>query len=535
MKQEKFKLLAASALLLAVGLIATGCKNDFDGTTVNYEEKKLEMTDNLGPATSAWTGYIDVNNTWIDQAGAQSNIEVRIKSPVRLDPSTVEGAITFYKLKNNTENADWYPMHDGECTKTLVNSSETRCEMDYANNATKQDGVQTVFKYDVDTSAVTTKQIALIVDATKLKDIEGNFVLNLDNNYKAGQESDSYIAYINIGRDKDGNQTTNLSYKIDYAENFRKDFLPVKTEAMTITANGTTGKWDITIPAVAVSAPGATAAYDETFVGKMNEAFVLYTKALEAAEYKQVALEWGYASAEYKATTEELSYGTDFTVLMIKKDYTAPAWFSQVYGHPGFVDAKILNSTTDLLGGTRKTSTYIKDQPDFIVDDFTDPADSGNSWAAAAYDEADIIANQNALLHVTLPDHTYKYVSGHYGPSNYLSGYYNHYFRWVITPETNVVLDKYEDFILTDKNYKKLEAKISIVKNSDDSLSTIYIELKNPIRSSSSSSYDTPKLYVGSGTTLKENSAYPNQLKFGTSFKDPLMGDASGYIPLSKD
>ena len=538
MKQKIIKLISASALILAAGLIATGCKNDIDGTTVNFEEKKLEMTDNLGTADKAWTGYVHIDNTWINRAEKQSHIEVKIESHVLLDMSTVNDAITFYKLKNNEGNAAWYPWHDGTCTKELVGSVVEDCWSDYqlVGGGNNQKGLRTIFKYDVDTSGVTTKKIAVIVDATKLKDVFGNFVLNLDKNYKAGQESDSFIQYITIDRDKDGNSTTALSYNNNYAENFRQAYNPVNPNGLSITPNGSTGKYDITMPANLVNQPGEAAAYDETLASTMKAAFKLYVKAPEDAAYKPVDLDWAFDTNQYKAPTQEFAYGTKFKVVMIKPQISAPAWYSKVYGHAGFVDTDTTGSTTDLPNNS-VTCNYIKDQPDYIVDNFTDADDSGETWASGSYSEDTIKNNQNALLRVSKSSNS-KYVSGYWNREHtvYTSGYYKYYIRWTITPQTglanDVILTNAEDFIVVGENNNKLDATVSIVRNNDEakSVRTIYVELKNPVADNSE-----PKLYVGPGTTLKENKAYPRQLKFGTLVKDPLKGDASGYIPLSND
>lgn len=519
MKQKIFKLLAAPALLVTAGLMLAGCTNNFDGTKANYEQKKQEITDNLGTLDVAWTGYVNCNTDNIGKAGKQSNIEIRIECRTKLDMSTVDSAITFYKLKNNTDNANYYPMHDGELTKVQVGVNVSESWNDYAKNrGNNERGVSTQIKYDVDTESVTTNKIAVIVDATKLKDVFGNFVLNLDKNYKAGQESDSWIKYIRVGEDKDGNPTTSLS---GVNEGFRYPFIPIDPSSVNDSLDNATGKVTFTVDAEYVNEAGD--AYDETLASTMKQAFVLRTKGLEEAAYKDVSLDWTYEAGQYKATSAALPYGTKYSLVQVMTSFESPAWITKVYGHPAFTDFFPVGAKEEILSGT---SSVVTEQPDYIVDDPTDPADSGASWTAGAYDEAGIKTFQKSLLTVSRNNGSHYIASYYDEDGNYHSGYYVYDYRWTITPKSGVILDKYEDFIVVGDNYNKIETVISYVKNSDDTIRTIYIELKNPVKGF------TPTLFVGSGTTLKENTAYPKQLKFGLPFKDPSKGEAAGYTQL---
>ena len=518
MKQKILKLLAAPALLLAAGITLSGCVKDIDGTNANYGEKKQEITDNLGTADAAWTGYVECWAGNIGQAQKQSNITLEIYSPTKLDMTTVDSAITFYKLKANTDNASYYPMRDGELAKEQVGTTVSESWRDYAQNGgNNEKGLQTVIKYDVNTESVTTNKIAVIVDATKLKDVFGNFVLNLDENYKSGQESDSWIKYIGVSRDKDGNSTTALS-GVD--ENFRYPFMPIDPTSVSGNMDNTTGKVTFTIDAFTVNEAGD--AYDETLAPTMKQSFVLRTKGLEEAAYKDVALDWAYEAGQYKATTEVLPYGTKYSLVEIMTSFTSPEWITKVYGHPAFTDFYPAGAKEQIDSGE---SNVITEQPDYIIDNPTTPGE----WTVKAYDKDVVIGYQNGLLHVTRI-YDSKLISGYWDDEGYYhSSYYVAYYKWEITPETGVKLKTYDDFIVTGDNYNKLETVISYVKNSDDTIRTIYIELKNVVTGF------TPKLWVGSGTTLEENTAYPKQVKFGSPFKDSLMGDASGYVPLTID
>ena len=424
-------------------------------------------------------------------------------------------------------------MHDGELTKEQVGVSVSESWDDYAQNGGNSErGVRTTIKYDVNTEDVTTNRIALIVDATKLKDVFGNFVLNRDGNYKAGQESDSWIKYIWVNRKSDGTSTTGLSGLHD--ENFCYVFVPFDTNTLAASVDSATGKLSFTMDAEAKNEAGTE--YDDALASTLHEYFTLRTISLQETAYKDVPLTWTYEAGQYKATTADaLSYGTKYSLVQVMKPYTAPEWIAKVYGHPGFTDFAVTGAKEEISACVGE-SNVITEQPDTIVDDPSDPDNSGDSWAPSTYDTADVIGYQNALLHV-IRNRTQvgsEYISGYYDENgNWVSGHtvYYYYYKWEISPESGVTLKSYNDFIVTDSDYNKLDIEMSFVNNSDENntIRTIYIELKKPV--------SEPILWVGNGTVLDDgiNTAYPKQVKFGSPYKSILMGDASGYVPLRKD
>ena len=524
MKKNKKSLFAKAAgvlsLLTMTALIFAGCVQNFDGTKVNYEQKKEEITGKFGPASKAWTGYVNMDgyNTNTSTARKQANVSIYIDSASKLDMASAESAITFYKLKDNTENAAWYPMHEAELTKTLVNSRITyklRNDYDSVSGGDDIQGVSTYFDFDVDTESVTTSAIALIVDATKLKDVLGNFVLNLDGNYKAGQESDSWIDYLGVDFDKEGNPTTGLNFS--YGEDFKPDYTPLALDPsyITFTQNSTDAtKYDITIPAAypLAKAPNETPEYEgDALVDVMNKSFSLRIKGLEDSAYKDESLTWTFDTNAYKATTSSVAYGTKLSLVMTMPEFSSPDWYTKVYGHAGFTDMYPSDSKDELK---TYTTYYLKDEPDFIVNSFYDPDDT--AWVAL---NGISTTNQTTLFDVSrsTTQVSYKKNSGSYTVR---------YYKFTITPRSNVIIDTYEDFIITDSDNQKVDAVITVLKNADENqtIREIYVEPKEPLNF-------IPSLWVGSGTTLKENKAHPKQLKFGT-FKDPLNGEASGYVKL---
>lgn len=545
MKNNKKSLFAkvsgVLALLTMTALIFAGCVQNFDGTKINFEQKKEEITSSYGTANPAWSGKVSVPTGPIDKASKNTQIEVVIDSPYELDMTTIDAAVSFYKLKDNTDNAAYYPMHDGDALKKELLYSDS-----FAYSSGKCN-VATTFTFIVNTEDVTTNYIAVIVDATKLKDTLGNFVLNLDKNYKAGEESDSFIDYIGVTADKDGTPITSNLTALSapdpddiIKEDFRAEYNPVNPLGITVTSNSEdASKKDIFIPAGAPVTIDPSPGFDKSLADTMKASFKLRTTGLDKTS-ENVDLDWGWIDSPkpgYKATTPELAYGTTFTVVMTMPEITAPDWYSKVYGHPGFTTQYEKGATMDLddlIQGTPNqsqlpvTTDYLKTEPDgFIVSNF---GDSDNStWSAGITSIATITGYQKALLNVSRSS-----IQTSVKDSNSIHNYY--YYKWEISPKTTfanpVVLDAYDDFIVVKYDsstgaYDKVEIEKEVVTNSDGTLRTIYITTKYPVSGAGLN------LWVGSGTTLKENKAYTNQKKFGTFFKDASKGDASGYVQLT--
>lgn len=542
MKNNKKSLFAkvsgVLALLTMTALIFAGCVQNFDGTKINFEQKKEEITSSYGTNNPAWSGKVSVPTGPIAQASKNTQIDVVIDSPYELDMATIDAAVAFYKLKDNTDNVAYYPMHDGEALKK---------ELLYSDAVAYSSGkcnVKTTFTFIVNTEDVTTDYIAVIVDATKLKDTLGNFVLNLDKNAKAGEESDSFIDYIGVTADKDGTPITSNLTALSapnpddiIKEDFRAEYNPVDPLSISVSQNSEdASKWDIIIqPGYPVSIDPSPEA-DKSLADTMKASFKLRTTGLDKTS-ENVDLDWAWSDspAGYKATTPELPFGTTFTVIMIMPEITAPDWYTKVYGHPGFTTQYEKGATMDvddLIEGESNenelpvTTSYLKTEPEgYIISNFADPDNS--TWSAGTIDEATITGYQKALLNVSRRD-----------IFTYYNGESRYYYKWEISPKTTlanpVVLDAYDDFIVVKYDsstgaYDKVEIEKEVVTNSDGSLRTIYITTKYPVSGAGLN------LWVGSGTTLKENKAHTNQKKFGTFYKDASKGDASGYVKLTND
>ena len=506
-KRGHNKAAALLSLVSCASLMLASCAPDIDGTTANYEEKKQEHSG------YGYSSNIRLGTTSLDSAQKNSDVSLSVYTKTKLDKESLNSAITFYSLKTNTDNELFYPMHDAVLEKSLVTVSERAKDPDL--DPIGLEGVATSISYEINAESVTTDKIAVVVDATKLRDVSGNLPLNLNNNKVFGEAADSFVSYISVYEKNDGTATDSLgSY---YQEEFNQVYTPVQVlGSLSITQNSSDGScYDILIPATGVPNESGSVVYDETLSDTLKRCAKIRVALPESTVAEDQSLEWIYDSSThvYKATTGSLPYGTKIPGLVFEiPEISVPQNLEKVYGHPAVALTEILSVGSKYLQEHYSSMNFIKDEPEFIVSDYSDPADS--AWTSGTFYEYNIQFAQDSLLSVLTRT---KAVERNY---NVVGNYYT----FEVTPEAGVTLSTYEDFILTDSANRKIESVKSFVKNADGSLRTVYIATKMPCSSQ-------PKLWVGNGTTLSQNVAHPRQLKFGT-FKNVSKGDVSGYVNL---
>ena len=526
-KRGHNKAAALLSLVSCASLMLASCAPDIDGTTANYEEKKQEQNADHGFNALWWTslgyGYssnIRLGTTSLDSAQKNSDVSLSVYTMTKLDKESLDSAVTFYSLKTNTDNELFYPMHDAVLEKSLVTVSER--SSDPENDPIGSEGVATSISYEINAESVTTDKIAVVVDATKLRDVSGNLPLNLNNNKVFGEAADSFVSYISVYEKNDGTATDSLgSY---YQEEFNHVYTPVQVlRSLSITQNSSDGScYDILIPATGVPNESGSVVYDETLSDTLKRCAKIRVALPESAVAEDQSLEWIYDSSThvYKATTGSLPYGTKIPGLVFEiPEISVPQNLEKVYGHPAVALTEILSVGSKYLQEPYSSTTlnFIKDEPEFIVSDYSDPADS--AWTSGTFYEYDIQLAQDSLLSVSYS--TKAAEERTYGGGLHSVG---NYYTFEVSTMLGATLSTYEDFILTDSYNRKIESVKSFVKNADGSLRTVYIATKMPCSSQ-------PKLWVGSGTTLSQNAAHPRQLKFGT-FKNVSKGDVSGYVNL---
>lgn len=519
MKKIFAKELAALAVL---ALAFTGCNTAFDGTNANFSEKESEYTEISG-ATNKFTGDNKLGKIeCVDRIYKNNNknvINVTITSFSKIDLESADKAIHFQQLTNNPTSG-YYPKRGTDLQKTRIDVYEP----------TGSGTVKTTITYEVNGTGITTDKVALFVDAKELKTKGGSAVLALDGNTIRGEESDSFIKYL----DADGETAITGVF-----ENFCPKYFPINVssvdkEELHDASGKLTGVYRFTIMASNKKnyfQTGADDDWESKLAAKLNDAVVIQYRKPGSRTYEEKKLPWTYHDAastspatdpysahSYTADTTFDEIGTVWRACITYVDgLDAPAWYKDVYGHPG-----IVYSAGRGVGAKRKiadgTYTLHKTVPSYIVvdkDDATGGSDSTSSYVPTSYTKDEIKEAQASFFDVQSSDNWFK----------------------VSTNGVELDPDAAKDFIVVDANNKKIAADVDVITHSyndgdarDGKVKYVKVTVTDVYYKNRLNNSDL-KVCVGEGTKIKENKTYPSQLKFG-QWKDVADDDASGYVQI---
>ena len=525
MKKNIFKTLAAALCIGA--FVLTGCTNNFEGTTPDFKQKKEAQTGNFGEGIKSAKGIssVSISPTTISQAAEDTEVTVSFTSQFELDFDSVEKAFTFYKLKKNSKNEDYYPEHDGEITKTLIHVTEPSS---YSGTVS--------FLYRLNTKDVTTSKIALVVDATKLKYKNGLAVVSSDGNLKAGEETDSFVKYITVSSKNDGTSTDTIDswYNEDFSPQYTINSLYTGSYG-TLGNELTVSDTDLTpsgkfryycyAPVKTRDADGNASTWDDGLADILSKKFKLQIQKPESTKWEDGSkLVFGYHTDYVSYTTNPSNphssntYTTDVdtsamaqgTKWRIVCDYSvsigkAPDFIKDMYGHPEFV--------------------YNPKYTEVIDDGFVNYGDKDTTFIYAW-------GNTGVDPKPTFTKDDCDNMSAFFTQCDFVN--------WIGTNENNievniktwqVELDKTDGFILVDSKKTIVPSTTSVHKNADGKIDKVIITPKNDKLNLWRDSYD---VYVGSGTTIKENPDYPKQVQFGC-YPDLSKGPLSGYVLLAQN
>lgn len=515
---KRFSALVGAVSLFAVAI--TGCSN-FAGTEFNYSEKETQKLGSTGIGVTSLTGAtVDCTNT-ISVASERSTIEVTITNgatETKIDIDSAKAAMQFYTLKENNPTSA-YLMKDADLPKPTV----WRVTEDPASHTT-------TFELELNTSTVTKNTIALFVDATKLKDKQGNLILNGDGNYKRGESTDSVVKHIAVTTKAD--KTTATDSISGAVQDFSPDFTfntiayaPTLTY-LTGTDGYATGEYEVRVTPKTYNqtAYNDTAAINKNLSAKLNAAYKLCISkpGATATEKKDLSFSWDETKGYYKASAGNLEVGTkgEIETTFIDLSDIAPTWYEAYYGAKAFTKQSQIGYKS--LGATA-TATVVVAEPDFIVDsytaaDYTAPITAATWHAKTAIDPA---TAQQSFLSVggsAATKFTVRLPAA--GDLEFASE--NNDFMVIGT------IDSVEVKLPIKVTYKKNDANV------DNKLKQVEIEItnKNLSYGTSAGQYNNVKVYVGNGTALKANPKYPKQVKFGT-YKNVADGIHSGFVALN--
>lgn len=522
MKKNIFKTLAATVCFTA--LVLTGCVNNFEGTTRNYKQKVEQQTGNYGEnnsAKGAYTYSFGFSPETISTAAKDTEITVNFSSQFELDLDSAESAFTFYKLKENTKCKRYYPEHDGVITKTLLHVTEPDS---YSGTVS--------FLYRLDTDEVTTDKIAFVVDGTKLKYKNGLAAMSNDGNLKAGEETDSIVRYISVTNKKDGTSTDTIgnSYSESWtANNYNVNYLYSYGELTTSeTDNTPSGKYRVYCyaPSKTLDADGLTSTYDDSLAAVLSKKFKLQIQKPGSTKWEDgAALTFtyhdttkAYSHDRYSANsytadidTKAFEQGTKWRVIRDRSVVIGKPsdWVKDAYGHTPF------EYYPKVIEKAYPSSDY-----------YEIPYGDENTTYLYAW------GNTDADPKPTFTKDDCDYMSAFFTQCDFVNE--------ITTNENNievsikawmVELDKTDGFILVDSKNTIVPSTTTVHKNGEGKIDKVIITPKNEKLNLKWDSYD---VYVGSGTTIKENKDYPKQVQFGC-YPDLSKGPLSGYVLLAQN
>ncbi len=518
--------------LMAVTMAFAGCNNSIDGTKLDYSEKEKEVIGTTGPTQVAYSATVNVeangaNPNVIDQASTKNSFRVIISNyngtTTKVNVDSAKKAVKVYKLKENTDNSDYYPMHDGELPVTFVSEIEG------------SKGIDLTLLFDVDTSEITTNKIAVIVDATVLKDQQGKYILNEDQNTKAGQASDSIIRYLTVTNKADGTAATNLP-NLDY-EDFAPWYSPIDYDHIPNPVSDVDkATWTFELPVNNIAGPEDTSpVYDKSLASALNSGYILRIKDPESNKYEEKTMSWEWKDTldntglpGYTATSSEIKPGSKISIIMTAMECNIPAWYEKVYGHPALLYYR--NNNNNAVRYEKGTKIYMDvfnsyifaSEPSYIVNDFSA---SEQTWANGEYDADDIEAAQQSFFETVSYNSTYNRFEVE--------------FNSAVTAK-EIEFASYNDFIIASNvdpddssnnvDWYKIDCTVKSINKADGKFWKLVIEPKNKTLNNTIKNNLT--LFVGNGTTLNKNTGYGKQTQFGM-YKDASKGVISGYVALN--
>ncbi len=484
------KLIKAAAALLVAATALAGCK--FEGTKSDFKGDARDgyvSQNNAAPASKA---TISVSGSIAKAWAQESIITVTITGKSYIDTKSIDKAIDFYPV-SDAANATSVKVRGTTALPKTIKTIDT---------STSSNNDVTTVELTVDATANGKKnQIALVIDAKKLKDKAGNLVLNGNGNEKCGEESDSYIRYIAVSSYKEGDTTT----VTEAVTGSNEVFAPTWSlgafsdwDYVTDDSGKQTGALKASFTPTSSLTVNETAIYPKDFAAELDKAFVLRTIKIGEKSWKETPVTgwaWNDTDKKYEVKTDAvLEYGTRYAFLQKTNNSVKWAEAEPYYGHVPVMSYK--KDKKSLTGITTYIRTFTA--PEWIV---VDPDNSESATAStfptngSVYLRSDYVTRQDAILDKAwYSDNTVCITIA----SSYIA--------------KDIRFDAYNDFVIVDSKYNKIKTKAPVVYQQDDKgVYSILIELADKNLSQSGLT-----VWVGEGTTIKGNKVYTSQVKFGT-------------------
>lgn len=502
----------------ALALSFAGCKFNVVSTEVNFDENAHKLT---APTNGALTYAsdelsisMDVNgdsgsSPVLNKATEDTKVTIKITSRFKLDKDSLNAGIKFYTCKKNTVFMGC-PIRDVELAKVEKAYTEERTGALTAPNAP----YTTTLVYNIDTSAVTVNKIAVLFDAQTMKTKQGTTFFNGNNNEIAGEESDSIVRYITVTYKKDTEtetdvETTDLT-EFDlgfgamntYAE---EDFAPYISLNLSdsIIVIDEVAKW------VFIEDGDMLDYYsdlgretDSDMKTALDGVYTLQTRSWNAANWTDTPITFTFTESEtvlaidhkYTFITDIPAAGTEYRILYKEDPAVVNTKIAPYYGgHSAKMTYKAKAMTYEFSSPV--VSTYYAASPSFVAHFVDYNATVAKEFVKGNISNDDIADYQNDILHVTKElDSTLPYT-------------------WEMVPRKEIGATA-GFIVVNDKDGKNelVESKTETEVDANGKITKIIVTITDPDFVFADSE---AKLYVGSGTTIKENIEYPTEVAFG--------------------
>ncbi len=517
MKKTFTKITGLLAVLAAVFMLA-GCNTSLEGTELDYSDEQKEDQGTIKPGSNSGNkASVSINTSSITKASEDTEFTVTISYYSQLDVKSVESAVNFYTLSDNTTNKYYESVvSDTALPKALLDS-----KLETTGYGPSE------FTFKVDTSSVTTNRILFVVDAKKLRAKDGALILNRNSNGKFGEKDDSYWREISVSNKNDDSATDSLNSQF-YGFYYKYlDSLDTTPDELVDSEGKKTGVYRFTIDAPIkswkINSYGSVSIdeYNNELEAAIGKLYKLEIQEPGSNKWKTADFAFTYHDEDSKEPTTDPYYehtytadtpamttpGTKWRIICNNKNTgSVPDTYKERFSN----DTKFYFFTTWDTAYTSKvypTSDNYKyvgygDKDTSFIFGAGSDTDSGNwSYAAAK------AAQKTYLYADTVGDDSFAYEVS-------------------INPAYEFAAA--EDFIVTNSKEDTILDSTKIVhRDADDKIDYVLVKLKN----TNVNMLDT-KLFVGSGTKLKENTAREKQLDFGY-YPEPGKTVTSGYVHLA--
>ena len=510
--------------VLAAAIMFAGCNTGFEGTERDYGDKQQEKQGTIKPGSNSGNkASIDISaingttySSTIDKAAEDTEVVISIRYNSELDVKSVENAVNFYTLSDNTTNKYY---------ESVVSNSALPKSLLDSKPATATGWNDSYFTFKVDTSSVTANKIVFIVDAKKLRAKDGAAILNLNYNGTFGEKDDSYYKVISVTKKSDDTATDSLTASFYGFYHYYLGDLGSTPEALVDADSKPTGVYRFRIAAPVKSYKTGTYGlevdeYDDGLAADIGKIYKLEIQEPGSTSWKTKDFTFVYhdkASTDatdpfsahtYTADTPALTTpGTKWRIICNEKNTgSVPASAKEHYSN----DPKFYFFTT--WGSAYTTKVY----PTSDNYKYVGYGDKDTSFIFGAGSDTD--------------SYNWSYAAAEAAQKTYLYAdrVSEDSFAYEVSINPTYEFAAAEDFIVTNSKEDTILDSTKIVhRDADGKIDFVLVKLKN----TNVNMLDT-KLFVGSGTKLKENTAREKQLDFGY-YPEPGKTVTSGYVHLA--